>query len=69
MTKLSEIKRAAEALTRKQLLQLDTWLHELLAAAEAKKLNGGKARRPVREEELPLRGGQATRPLLVRILD
>lgn len=47
MTKLSEIKRAAEALTRKQLLQLDEWLHELLSAAEAKKLDGSKVSRQV----------------------
>jgi hypothetical protein len=47
MTKLSEIKRAAEALTRKQLLQLDAWLHELLSATEAKELNGNKAKRHV----------------------
>lgn len=47
MTKLNEIKRATEALTRKQLLQLDSWLHELLSTAEAKKRKGSKAKRQV----------------------
>lgn len=50
MTKLSEIKHAAEALTRKQLLQLDKWLHELLSAVEAKKLDGSKGSQQVLEK-------------------
>lgn len=33
MTKLSEIKRSVRGLAPKQLLKLDAWLHELLAAA------------------------------------
>ncbi|MET0624897.1 MAG: DUF6788 family protein [Pyrinomonadaceae bacterium] len=40
MTKLSEIKRAAEALTPKQMIRLDAWLHELISAMRSKKLGG-----------------------------
>lgn len=50
MTKLREIKRAAEALTPKQLSKLDAWLHELLAPAESRKRNGAEAKRHVLKE-------------------
>jgi hypothetical protein len=50
MTKLSEIKRAAEALTPKQLSKLDVWLHELIAAAESKKRDGAATKRRVLKE-------------------
>ena len=45
MTKLSEIKRAVSGLTPKQLLKLEAWLHELLAAAESMKPGGAAAKR------------------------
>src|ERR1700754_3989551 len=48
MTKLSEIKRSVSGLTRKQLLQLDAWLHALLAA-ESVKPNSNKVKRHVLE--------------------
>ena len=47
MTKLSEIKRAVSGLTPKQLLKLEAWLHELLAAAESMKPGGAAAKRQV----------------------
>jgi hypothetical protein len=50
MTKLSEIKRAAEALTPKQLSKLDAWLHELLDATESKKRDGTATKRRVLKE-------------------
>jgi hypothetical protein len=50
MTKLSEIKRAAEALTPKQLSKLDAWLHDLIAAAESKNRDGAEAKRHVLKE-------------------
>jgi hypothetical protein len=49
MTKLSDIKRAAQALTPKQLLKLDAWLHELMAV-ESKKRDGVGAKRQVLKE-------------------
>lgn len=52
MTKLTEMKRAAEALTPKQLMKLDAWLHELIAAGESKKLNGrGRERQVLKENK------------------
>jgi hypothetical protein len=50
MTKLSEIKRAAEALTPKQLSKLDAWLHGLIDAAESQKRNRAEAKRHVLKE-------------------
>jgi hypothetical protein len=50
MTKLTEIKRAAEALTPKQLKKLDAWLHELIADRESTKVNGTGSKRQVLEE-------------------
>jgi hypothetical protein len=50
MTKLSEIKLSVSGLTPKQLLKLDAWLHELLAAAESKNRDGAAAKRRVLKE-------------------
>ena len=50
MRKLSEIKRAARALTSKQMMKLDAWLHELIAATESKKLNGTVSKRQMSKE-------------------
>lgn len=47
---LSEIKRSARALTPKQLLKLDAWLHELINAAESKKYHRDAASRRLVEE-------------------
>ncbi len=84
MRKLSEIKRAARALTSKQMMKLDAWLHELrsqksLTAPGASVRCLKSARRsprrltarghPLREEELPLCRGRTARPLLVCVLD
>jgi hypothetical protein len=49
MTKLSEIKRSVSGLTRKQLLKLDAWLHELLAA-ESVNPDGAAIKRQVLEK-------------------
>ena len=49
MTKLGEIKQSVSGLTRKQLLKLDAWLHELLAA-ESMKPAGAAAKRQVLEK-------------------
>lgn len=49
MTKLSEIKRAAKALTPKQMMRLDAWLHELIAATESK--NTGSKRQMSKERK------------------
>lgn len=50
MTKLSEIKRLAGALTPKELLKLDAWLHELLDDAESKERAGDATGHRVLEE-------------------
>jgi hypothetical protein len=50
MTKLSDIKRSVSGLTPKQLLKLDAWLHELLAAAESMKPGGAATKRQVLEK-------------------
>jgi hypothetical protein len=47
MSKLSEIKLSVRGLTPKQLLKLDAWLHELLAAAESTKPGGVATKRQV----------------------
>jgi hypothetical protein len=57
MRKLSEIKRAARALTSKQMMKLDAWLHELIAATESKKLNGTGSKRQMSKELVSLLGG------------
>jgi hypothetical protein len=49
MTKLSEVKQSVSGLTAKQLLKLDAWLHELIAAAESMKPTGAAAKRQVLE--------------------
>lgn len=50
MTKLSEVKRAVSGLTPKQLLKLDAWLHELLAAVAPTKPDGAATKRQVLEK-------------------
>lgn len=50
MTKLSDVKRSVSGLTPNQLLKLDAWLHELLAAAEPEKPGGAGTRRRVLKE-------------------
>lgn len=50
MTKLNEIKRLARALTSKQLLKLDAWLHVLIEAAESKQRERAAAQRRLVEE-------------------
>ncbi len=51
MTKLSEIKRSARALTTNELLKLDAWLHELIDAAGSKKRGRGATRRRALKEQ------------------
>ena len=50
MTKLSEVKRSVSGLTLKQLLKLDTWLHELLTAAAPTQPGGAATKRQVLEK-------------------
>lgn len=47
---LSEIKRSARALTPRQLLKLDVWLHELIRSAESKRRAGAATGRQLVEE-------------------
>jgi hypothetical protein len=47
---LHEIKKSVSALSARQLLKLDDWLHELLDAADSKKANRVAAGRRVLEE-------------------
>lgn len=47
---LREIKKSIAALRPRQLADLDAWLHELIATAEAKKTAGGAPGRQVLEE-------------------
>lgn len=47
---LREIKKTIMTLRPRQLVKLDTWLHELIDAAEAKKIAGGATGRQVLEE-------------------
>ena len=50
MTKLSDIKRAAEALTPKQMSKLAAWLHAQMEIADSEKHNGARAKRRVFKE-------------------
>ncbi len=50
MTKLNDVKRSISGLTPEQLLKLNAWLHELIAAAESEKPHSVRAKRQVLKE-------------------
>lgn len=49
---LREIKKSIGALSSRQLVKLDAWLHELIDDAESKKHAGGATGRQVLEERM-----------------